>query len=79
MSMQVSFFMWCTIINGSLLFFWALMFMIMPNMFYRIQTKFFPMSQETFNVIMYGFLGLFKVAFIIFNLVPYIVLLIISP
>jgi len=72
------FFMWCTIINGGLLVFWTLWLLLAPDLVYRIQTTFFPMSRETFNTMMYGFLGLFKLAFIMLNLVPYIALVIIA-
>ncbi len=71
-----SFFMWCTIINGALLFLWTAFITFTPNLVYRTQKKWFPMPEETFKTIMYGFLGLFKIFFLIFNLVPYIVLLI---
>ena len=70
------FFMWCSIINGGLLVFWTLWLMLAPDLVYRIQTMFFPMERETFNVMMYGFLGAFKLAFIMLNLVPYLALVI---
>jgi hypothetical protein len=38
----------------------------------------FPIPRETFNVLIYGFLGLFKIFFLTFNLVPYLALLIIA-
>lgn len=72
------FFMWCTIINGSLLIFWIIMLILAPEMVYRTQRKWFPISRETFNIIMYCFLGLFKIAFLLFNLVPWVVLIIVG-
>ena len=72
------FFMWCTIINASLLFLWTIIFSLAPNIVYRLQTIWFPVSRETFNVVFYSFLGLFKVFFLIFNAAPYIALLIIE-
>ena len=73
-----NFFMWCTIINGGLLVFWILFYIAFPNLVYRVQSKFFPMPQETFNVVFYSFLGLFKVFFLFFNIVPYLALLILG-
>ncbi len=73
-----AFFMWCTIINGALLLLWTTFMMAAPELVYRTQSKFFPIPRETFNVVMYGFLGLFKVGFIFLNLVPFIALLIIG-
>ncbi len=72
------FFMWCTIINGALLVFWTMMCSLAPDLVYRTQHKWFPMPRETFNVVIYGFIGLFKMAFLLFNLVPYIALRIVG-
>lgn len=72
-----AFFMWCSIINGGLLVFWTLWLLLAPDLVYRIQTTFFPMSRDSFNLMMYGFLGAFKLAFILLNLVPYLALAII--
>lgn len=68
---------WCTLINGSLLLLWTSMCMVAPDRVYRLQSRWFPIPRETFNVVMYGFLGLFKILFLFFNLVPYLALLII--
>ena len=72
------FFMWCTIINGALLAFWATMCIWAPDLVYRTQNKWFPLPRETFNVVIYSFLGLFKIFFLVFNLVPYVALLIVG-
>ena len=73
-----TFFMWCTILNGGLLLFWALMCMSAPDVVYRIQNKWFPLPRETFNAIIYSFLGAFKIVFLVFNVVPYVALLILA-
>ena len=73
-----TFFMWCTIINGALLLFWTLMCMFGPDLVYRTQSKWFPFPRETFNVVIYSFLGLFKIVFLVFNVVPYVALLIVG-
>ena len=70
--------MWCTIINGGLLAFRSLMCIAAPDLVYRTQRKWFPMSKEVYTIAIYGFLGLFKIMFFIFNLVPFIALLIIG-
>ena len=72
------FFMWCTVINGALLLFWSAFILLAPDLVFRTQTKFIPISRETFSTAMYCFLGLFKIVFITFNLVPYLALLIIG-
>lgn len=73
-----AFFMWCTIINGSLLAFWTILYLFAPDLIYRTQSKWFPLSKDTFTLVFYSFLGLFKIIFLAFNLVPYIALLIIG-
>ena len=73
-----AFFMWCTIINGTLLVLWSTMFMLAPDLVYRIQNYFFPIPRETFNVVFYAFLGLFKIILLVFNVVPYVALLIVE-
>ncbi len=73
-----AFFMWCTILNGALLVFWAIMLILAPDLVYRTQSKWFPISRETFNVVIYSFLGLFKIFFLVFNVIPYVALLIVG-
>lgn len=72
------FFMWCTILDGGMLVLWTIMFMAAPGFVYRMQSRLFPIPRETFNTVMYSFLGLFKIVFIVFNVVPLIALLIIG-
>ncbi len=72
------FFMWCTVINGALLVLWTTVSLLAPDLVYRTQNKWFQMPRETFTVVFYSFLGLFKIAFLVFNLVPYVALLIIG-
>jgi hypothetical protein len=76
MDMQTleTFFMWCTIINGGLLVYSAIFLTFAPNWIYKVQSKWYPISREAFNVIIYSFLGLYKLFFITFNVVPYIAL-----
>jgi hypothetical protein len=43
-----------------------------------MQCKWFPIPRETFNVVIYSFLGVFKIFWLVFNVVPYVVLLIVG-
>lgn len=70
--------MWCTIINGALLIFWTVLCLGSPDLVYRTQNRWFPLPRDTFNMAMYSFLGLFKIVFIVFNLVPWVALLIVG-
>ena len=69
--------MWCTIMNGALLALLLTMCLLAPDLVYRTQRIWFPIPRETFDVVLYSFLGLFKIIFLVFNVVPYIALLII--
>jgi hypothetical protein len=73
-----TFFMWCTIINGVLFVSSTTMCILAPGLVYRMQSKLFPIPRETFNVVIYSFLGLFKIVFLVFNVVPYVALLIVG-
>ena len=73
-----SFFMWCSIINIGFLIFLALVYMLVPNLAYQMQSKFIPISLETFDIVFYSFIGFFKVVVLVFNVVPWIALTIIG-
>ena len=72
------FFMWCTIINGGIFVLWGIFFILAPELVYRIQTRWFPIPRETYNLVIYSFLGLFKILYLVFNVVPFVALLIIG-
>ncbi len=72
------FFLWCTILNGILLLLWSGAFMLAPDLVYRTQSKWFSISREHFDIIFYAFLGVFKIVFLVFNVVPLLALLIIG-
>jgi len=69
-------FMWCTIINGAWFVSAVLICVFARDWMYRMQNKWFPVSRDAYNVVIYSFFALFKVIFIVFNVVPYIALLI---
>jgi len=74
----IDFLMWCTIINGAMLLYSVALFILAPDLVYRIQSKMFPMERDKFNGIYYSFIGGYKILFLVFNLVPYLALRIIS-
>ena len=74
----IDFFMWCSIINSSLLLVWFAIFALAPDVVYQLQERWFNGSKETFNQLMYSFLALFKLFVIIFNITPYVALLLMS-
>jgi len=73
-----AFFMWCTVINLGIYIVWVLFILLAPDFVFRVQTKWIPISRETFTIVMYSFTGAFKIVIIVFCLVPYLSLLIIG-
>ena len=73
-----AFFMWCTILNVALLLFSSLFCICAADWAYRMHSKLFSISKETFNVVFYSFLALYKLLVIVFILIPYIALLIVG-
>jgi hypothetical protein len=52
--------------------------MFAPDLVYRLQSIWFPLPRATFDLAIYAFIGLFKIFFLVFNLVPYLALLLIG-
>ena len=76
-----TFFMWCTILNGGLLILMIFSFNLAPDLFYAKYAKGYglfpkPMERETFNVVWFSALVMWRVGFLIFNAVPLVALLI---
>jgi hypothetical protein len=69
--------MWCTIINVSLLLFTTVLWLLASNFIYRMHGKMYPMPRETFNAVFYLIMGLYKIFIFIFNVIPWIALMII--
>ncbi len=71
------FFMWCTILNMGLLVLSFLILAFAGDFVYKIHGKWFPMPRETFNVVLYSFLGMYKIIVFVFNVIPWAALAII--
>ena len=76
--MLTQFFMWCTVLNVVLCTLSGVLCMCASDWMYGIHIKLFSVSRETFNTAVYGFLGFYKVHIMVFNVIPYIVLLIVG-
>ena len=72
------FFMWCTILNCGLLMLIVVLSVFASDFIYKTHGKWFSMPRETFNAVFYLSIGLYKIAFLAFNVVPWIVLTIIG-
>ncbi|NQT13687.1 MAG: hypothetical protein HQ582_13120 [Planctomycetes bacterium] len=72
------FFMWCTILNGGLLIVSSLICALAGDWVYAKHSQWYPIPREAFNVVIYSLIGLFKILFLVFNLAPYLALVIVG-
>ena len=72
------FFMWCTIINAGIFTFSFIVIVASKRFIHQIHSKLIPITFEQFNVIMYSSFSLLKILIFVFNVIPYIVLEIMS-
>ncbi len=71
-------FMWMTVINLGIFILSAVLSMLLKDLIVRMHGRMFGISPEALKAILYGYLGLYKVVFIVFVLVPWLALLIID-
>ncbi len=67
---------WCLVINIALLLWWLIWFFFAHDLMYRYHGEWFKIPVETFNAIHYGGMAAYKIAIFVFNVVPYLALLI---
>jgi hypothetical protein len=71
--------LWCTILNYGILLVWFLFFILAHGSMYQFHSKWFRLSVEQFHMLHYAGMSVYKLAIILFNLVPYIALHITKP
>ena len=70
--------LWCAIINYVILLIWFAVFMFAHDALYRLHSKWFRITVEQFDVIMYCSMAVFKLGILLLNLAPAIALWILS-
>ena len=73
-----SFLGWCTVINIGMVILWILFIAFAHDWVYRWHTKWLKMSVEQFDAIHYKAILFYRIAILVFNLVPYLALCIID-
>jgi hypothetical protein len=73
-----AFFKWCTIINGGLLILASLLIRFAGDWFFGMHNQWIPITEDAFHAAIYVLLGFFKIIVIVFNLVPYVAIVIIG-
>ena len=65
---------WCSIINIGLLLFYVMLLMVFRSLTKRIHSTLLNVDPEMLDAIYFQFLGNYKLAVIILNIVPYLAL-----
>jgi hypothetical protein len=68
--------LWCTLINSGVLAVWGLLMLLPHGWLHRLTARRFRISPEQFDTVSYAGIVLYKILVLVFNLVPYIALLI---
>ncbi len=69
---------WSAVINFGLLLWWFLFFSLAHDWTYRFHGKWFRLTTEQFDALHYGGMAVFKLGILLFNLVPYLALRIVT-
>ena len=64
----------CTLLNYGVLIVWFALFSLGYDWIYRLQSSWFPMSKENYDVANYLAMATYKILVLVFNLIPYIAL-----
>lgn len=68
------FFGWCSVINIGLLIFSAILVLSLRGPVSRIHAKMFDLDESAIRRAYFQYLGQYKIAIIVFNIVPYFAL-----
>jgi hypothetical protein len=70
--------LWCVGLNYAILLIWSGVFIFAHDWMYRMHTRWFKLSVETFDATHYAGLAVYKIGIILLNLVPFIALCLVS-
>jgi len=76
--MLTEFFKWMTIINVGLLILTFVLTMTLKNVVCKLHGRLFGIQENTVAAAAYGYLGIYRIFVIVFNIVPYISLVLIA-
>ena len=66
--------LWALLLNYSILLLWFAMFRYWHDGLYRLHTRWFGLSPETFDAIHYGGMAVYKIGIFLLNLTPWLAL-----
>jgi len=70
--------MWCSIINVGLMIAMFLILWLGRDWVYKMHSRSFRMTESQFNVVVYSFLGMYKLFIYFFNIIPFIAISIVT-
>ena len=70
--------LWCSIINIAFLLWWFLVLTFAHDWVYRMHSKWFKLSPESFDAIHYAAIAFYKLCIFLFYIIPYIALHIVA-
>ena len=71
-------FKWMTIINIGLFILSSLLTMFLRKIVCKMHGKLFGIDEGKVSIVLYGYLGVYRIFIIVFNMVPYLALLILK-
>lgn len=77
-SEMTNFFGWCSVINIGLLLYMTLMFTLFRSFVKSLHAKMFGLPEVDLDKAYFNYLANYKIAILIFNLVPYLALKLMS-
>jgi hypothetical protein len=69
--------LWCTVINYGLLMLWFVLYTLPHTWLHRLWGRWFRLTTEQFDAINFAGIVIYKVGILLFNLVPYVALVIV--
>ena len=71
-------FKWMSIINICILILTSVLIMLLKNIMYKLHGKLFEIKEDNVALVSYQYLGMYKILILVFNITPYISLLLIK-
>jgi hypothetical protein len=68
----------CAVVNYGILLVWFLVFILARDWLRRFHGRWFRLADEQFDAFHYGGMSVYKIGILLFNLVPFLVLLIVG-
>lgn len=75
---MITFLLWCSIINYIVLLVWFVAYVFAHDALYRLHSRWFRLSVEQFDLVMYCSMAVYKIGILLLNLVPLLALWMLS-